>query len=130
MLAGIEFPWDVKPMIRHHHERWDGTGYPDKLAGETIPLSARILCIADVWDALVTDRPYRVAFSRERAREIMQDDVGKAFDPALFKLFIGILDQRSATPLRRRGRSRCRSTSGWRFERGAHTGSRDRGQRA
>ncbi len=98
MLAGIEFPWDVKPMIRHHHERWDGTGYPDKLAGEAIPLSARILCIADVWDALVTDRPYRVAFSRERAREIMQADVGSAFDPALFKLFIGILDQRSATP--------------------------------
>jgi putative nucleotidyltransferase with HDIG domain len=97
MLAGIEFPWDVKPMIRHHHERWDGTGYPDKLAGEAIPLSARILCIADVWDALVTDRPYRTAFTRERAREIMQADVGAAFDPALFKLFIGILDQRSAT---------------------------------
>jgi putative nucleotidyltransferase with HDIG domain len=96
MLAGIEFPWDVKPMIRNHHERWDGAGYPDRLAGEAIPLSARILCIADVWDALVTDRPYRKAFTRERAREIMQADVGTAFDPALFKLFLAILDQRSA----------------------------------
>jgi diguanylate cyclase (GGDEF)-like protein len=87
----------IADWVLHHHERWDGTGYPDKLAGEAIPLSARILCIADVWDALVTDRPYRTAFTRERAREIMQADVGAAFDPALFKLFIGILDQRSAT---------------------------------
>ena len=97
MLAGIEFPWDVKPMIRHHHERWDGSGYPDKIGGDEIPLSARILCLADVWDALTTDRPYRTAFSRERAMEIMSADAGKAFDPALFTLFRTVVEQRTVT---------------------------------
>lgn len=97
MLAGIEFPWDVKPMIRHHHERWDGKGYPDQIAGDSIPLSARILCLADVWDALTTDRPYRTAFSRERAMDIMSADAGKAFDPALFTLFRTVVEQRSTT---------------------------------
>jgi putative nucleotidyltransferase with HDIG domain len=92
MLAGIDFPWDVKPMIRHHHERWDGHGYPDQLAGEAIPLSARILCLADVWDALITDRPYRKAFAREKALEIMRKEEGKAFDPRLFQLFLGIVE--------------------------------------
>ena len=98
MLAGIEFPVG--------HEA-DGPAPPRALGrrgvsatgrGRVIPLSARIVCIADVLDALVTDRPYRPAFTRERAREIMQADVGAAFDPALFKLFLAILDQRS-TPL-------------------------------
>lgn len=95
MLAGIEFPWDVKPMIRHHHERWDGSGYPDRIAGDAIPIAARILCLADVWDALTTDRPYRTAFTRDRAMEIMSADSGKAFDPALFTLFRSIVEQRS-----------------------------------
>jgi len=99
MLAGIEFPWDVKPMIRHHHERWDGSGYPDRIGGDEIPLSARILCLADVWDALTTDRPYRTAFSRERAMDIMSADVGKAFDPALFTLFRSVVEQRSSAAL-------------------------------
>jgi len=83
----------VKPMIRHHHERWDGTGYPDRISGDAIPLSARILCLADVWDALTTDRPYRPAFTRERAMEIMAADSGKAFDPALFTLFRSVTEQ-------------------------------------
>jgi HD-GYP domain-containing protein (c-di-GMP phosphodiesterase class II) len=55
----IDFPWDILPLVRGHHERWDGKGYPDKLAGEDIPLSARIVCVADVFDALTSDRPYR-----------------------------------------------------------------------
>jgi putative nucleotidyltransferase with HDIG domain len=59
LLRDIEFPWDVLPMIRSHHERWDGKGYPDRLTGEAIPLTARVLCIADVFDALASDRPYR-----------------------------------------------------------------------
>ncbi|HUO51199.1 MAG TPA: HD domain-containing phosphohydrolase [Gemmatimonadaceae bacterium] len=93
MLAGIEFPWDIKPMIRSHHERWDGTGYPDRIAGDEIPIAARILCLADVWDALTTDRPYRPAFPREKAMEIMASDSGKAFDPALFTLFRSVTEQ-------------------------------------
>ncbi|HEX6533987.1 MAG TPA: HD domain-containing phosphohydrolase [Gemmatimonadaceae bacterium] len=87
LLADIEFPWDVRPMILHHHERWDGTGYPARLAGEAIPLAARILCVADVWDALTTARAYRPAFSPERALGIMRAEAGRTFDPSLFALF-------------------------------------------
>ena len=94
LLAGIDFPWDIRPMVRHHHEWWDGSGYPDKLAGEDIPLSARILCIADVYDALTTDRPYRQGFSHEKAMEIMEGDVGRLFDPELFAHFREIVDLR------------------------------------
>ena len=90
LLSDVEFPWDVLPIIRNHHERWDGRGYPDQLAGEDIPLAARILGIADVYDALTTDRPYRKAFSREKALEIMSSDTG-AFDPTLFSEFCQVL---------------------------------------
>ena len=86
LLKDVEFPWDVLPMVRSHHERWDGRGYPDSLTGETIPLHARILAIADVFDALTTHRPYRPPFSSEEALRIMRDDVG-AFDPSLFPVF-------------------------------------------
>jgi HD-GYP domain-containing protein (c-di-GMP phosphodiesterase class II) len=78
-------------MVRSHHERWDGKGYPDQLAGEAIPLVARVLCIADVFDALASDRPYRAAFPRDEALAIMQKDVGKAFDPALFDRFLNVI---------------------------------------
>jgi putative nucleotidyltransferase with HDIG domain len=91
LLRDIEFPWDVLPMIRGHHERWDGTGYPDRLAGEAIPLTARVLCIADVFDALASDRPYRAGYSRDEALAIMERDVGKAFDPALFERFLKVV---------------------------------------
>jgi putative nucleotidyltransferase with HDIG domain len=91
LLRDIEFPWDVLPMIRGHHERWDGAGYPDRLAGESIPLTARVLCIADVFDALASDRPYRAAFTRDEALAMMQRDVGKAFDPVLFERFTAVV---------------------------------------
>ena len=90
LLSDVEFPWDVLPIIRNHHERWDGRGYPDQLAGEAIPLAARILCIADVYDALTTDRPYRKAFTREKALDIMGSDAG-GFDPVLFAEFRELL---------------------------------------
>src|SRR3954468_1047150 len=83
LLADVQFPWDVAPMVRSHHERWDGQGYPDGLSGEDIPLSARILCIADVYDALTTERSYKRAFSQKEALEIMRREVGKQFDPGL-----------------------------------------------
>jgi len=89
LLADIEFPWDVRPMVRSHHEKWDGTGYPDGLAGEAIPLSARILTIADVYDALTTTRSYRAGFSHEKTVRIMTEDAAKGhFDPAIFPLFL------------------------------------------
>jgi putative nucleotidyltransferase with HDIG domain len=87
LLEGIEFPWDVRPMIRHHHERWDGSGYPDALAGEAIPLEARILTVADIYDALTTTRSYRAAFTHEKAMEILASEVERSVDPDLFALF-------------------------------------------
>ena len=63
MLAGIDFPWDVRPVIESHHERWDGKGYPHGLRGEDIPLSARILAVADVYDALTSLRSYKAALT-------------------------------------------------------------------
>jgi putative nucleotidyltransferase with HDIG domain len=86
MLAPVEFPWDIRPMVRSHHERWDGRGYPDRLVGESIPYSARILRIADVFDALTTARSYRRPLSPDEAMEIMVNDEG-SFDPELFGLF-------------------------------------------
>jgi putative nucleotidyltransferase with HDIG domain len=91
LLRDIEFPWDILPMIRGHHERWDGAGYPDRLSGENIAFSARVLCVADVYDALTTDRPYRQAFSQEEALAMMAADSGKMFDPDLFRRFQEVL---------------------------------------
>jgi putative nucleotidyltransferase with HDIG domain len=91
LLAEIEFPWDILPMIRGHHERWDGRGYPDGLAADNIPISARIICVADVFDALTTDRPYRRGFTRDHALEIMTAERGTAFDPAIFDRFICLI---------------------------------------
>jgi HD-GYP domain-containing protein (c-di-GMP phosphodiesterase class II) len=89
LLADIDFPWDVRPMVRNHHERWDGCGYPDNLAGESIPMSARILCVADVYDALTTTRSYRAGFDHNHAVEIMvENNATGHFDPAVFDLFL------------------------------------------
>ena len=74
-------------ITRHHHEKFDGSGYPDGLAGHDIPLSARILAIADVYDALTTKRPYKEIFSHAEAMEIMIKDTGSHFDPDLMKIF-------------------------------------------
>jgi len=87
MLADIDFPWDVRPIVESHHERWDGTGYPHGLKGEDIPRTARILCVADVYDALTSERSYKKAVSHEQALDMMRSDVGGQFDPELFPLF-------------------------------------------
>jgi putative nucleotidyltransferase with HDIG domain len=87
LVADIDFPGDIRSIIRNHHERWDGTGYPDRLAGEAIPLAARILCVADVYDALTTTRSYRPGLTHARAAEIMRSSEGQ-FDPDLLDMFI------------------------------------------
>jgi HD-GYP domain-containing protein (c-di-GMP phosphodiesterase class II) len=87
-VSGVGFPWDIRPMLRHHHERWDGTGYPDRLAGEQIPRAARILCIADVFDALTSARSYRTAYSVADAITMMNADSGTVFDPHLLQIFL------------------------------------------
>jgi putative nucleotidyltransferase with HDIG domain len=98
LIGDVDFPWDIRPMVRHHHEAWDGSGYPVGLAGEQIPLPARILCVADVYDALASDRPYRPAFRREKALDIMASEAGRRLDPQLFSLFreLNIADQGAA----------------------------------
>lgn len=87
LLADTEFPWDVRPIVESHHERWDGGGYPHGLAGEAIPLSARVLCIADVYDALTSKRGYKDALPHDAAMALMRADVGTQFDPAIFAAF-------------------------------------------
>jgi putative two-component system response regulator len=79
--------------VRHHHERWDGTGYPDGLAGEAIPLAARLVHVVDVWDALSTRRPYKEALPQPQVRSIMEKGRGSQFDPELLDLFFTVLEE-------------------------------------
>ena len=87
LVADIDFPGDIGAIIRNHHERWDGGGYPDGLKGEGIPFAARILCVADVYDALTTTRSYRPGLTHARAAEIMRASTGQ-FDPGLLETFL------------------------------------------
>lgn len=81
ILQGVDFPYPVLPIIRHHHEKWDGSGYPDGLKGEEIPFGARILAAVDCLDALASDRHYRRAFPLDEAMRILIRERGKSFDP-------------------------------------------------
>lgn len=81
MLEGVEFPWPVSPIIRSHHERWDGKGYPDNLEGDKIPLGARILSAADVFDALISARSFREAKTCQEALDYIKYESGAKFDP-------------------------------------------------
>ena len=88
ICSGMKSLRNVLPIIRHHHERWDGSGYPDGLCGEDIPLLARIVQVADIYDALTTDRPYKPAFSPQQALEILQDEAKAGWrDPVLVEAF-------------------------------------------
>ena len=87
MLKDVPFLHSSLSGIRHHHERWDGAGYPDTLGGETIPMQVRILSVADVFDALTSDRPYRQAMSVAEATEIIEREAGRQFDPAVVSAF-------------------------------------------
>jgi ribonuclease P protein subunit RPR2 len=92
ILRDVEFLGDAKLVVRHHHERWDGHGYPDGLAGEEIPLAARIFAVADTLDALTTDRPYRPASEFPVARAEIRRGAGTQFDPAVVEAFDGVPD--------------------------------------
>jgi putative two-component system response regulator len=81
------------PIIRHHHERWDGTGYPDGLRGEAIPLGARIVGLVDAFDAIIHDRPYRVARDIAGAIDELQREAGAQFDPELVRLFVPLVER-------------------------------------
>ena len=82
----------VLPIIRHHHEKWDGSGYPCGLKGEEIPLLARVLQLADIYDALTTSRPYKVAFNPEEALRVIREEVKRGWrDPQLVERFADLL---------------------------------------
>ncbi|SEW17922.1 HD domain-containing protein [Ruminococcaceae bacterium KH2T8] len=91
MLKNIDYIPGLRDGVRSHHERWDGGGYPDGLKGEKIPLYARILCIADSYDAMTTDRVYRKKLSKETVLEELEKNKGKQFDPHLADVFIGMI---------------------------------------
>jgi putative nucleotidyltransferase with HDIG domain/PAS domain S-box-containing protein len=88
LLSQIDFLGPALDVVRYHHEKWDGSGYPRGLDGDIIPLSARIFAIADVWDALRSDRPYRPAWDDERALEYIKSESGKHFDPEVVEAFL------------------------------------------
>jgi putative nucleotidyltransferase with HDIG domain len=101
ILSGVDFPYPVVPIVRHHHENWDGTGYPDRLAGEAIPLGARILQVVDCFDALTSHRPYRRALSSDEAIAILEERRGTMYDPAVVEAFVRMAPtiEVSATPV-------------------------------
>lgn len=87
ILSPIEQLQEVLPAIRHHHERYDGGGYPDGLKGEEIPLQARIVAVADAFDAMVSDRPYKKGFSAQKALKVLEKGAGSQFDPVVVDCF-------------------------------------------
>ncbi len=87
------------PWIKHHHERWDGKGYPDGLSGNDIPMEARIIGISDIYDALTTKRAYRDAFSGEEALQLIKDESGNSFDPVVAAAFLDVIDKIDAVRL-------------------------------
>jgi response regulator RpfG family c-di-GMP phosphodiesterase len=94
VLRPISFFADIRKAVRHHHERWDGKGYPDGLAGETIPLEARILCIADYFDSVTSARPYRSPMSDREAIDLIKSESGRMFDPAVAEAFLAAMEKR------------------------------------
>ena len=92
-IPGFE---DMLPAIRHHHERWDGTGYVDRLIGAKIPFNAQLISLSDTFDALTEDRPYRKAFSPQQACQEILRQRGSQFDPNLAEAFVYMVLSRPA----------------------------------
>jgi HD-GYP domain-containing protein (c-di-GMP phosphodiesterase class II) len=98
----MAFPGPLAQIVRHHHENWDGTGYPDGLRGTAIPIGARVLAIVDCYDALTSDRPYRRALSHERATAMILERRGTMYEPAIADAFFRIIDELRSIPDRGR----------------------------
>ncbi len=94
ILEPVSFPWEITPIVRHHHERWDGSGYPAGLAGDEIPLLARIMSVADSHEAMVSERPYRAGMSERDALAELRRCAGTQFDERIVHLFCEAMRQR------------------------------------
>ncbi len=90
MIGGVTWLEDAMDVVRHHHEKFDGTGYPDRLKGEEIPLNARIFAVVDVFDALISRRPYKPAFSYDETMDKIDRRIGRHFDPKIARVFVSI----------------------------------------
>ena len=93
ILERVGFPYPVVPVVRHHHERWDGRGYPDGLSGDEIPITARILTISDSFDSMREDRQYRKAMTRDEAIATLKEGAGTVFDPYIVRAFLDQLEE-------------------------------------
>ena len=93
ILSRVNFPYPVVPIVKHHHERWDGCGYPDGLKEEQIPLTARIMSVIDFFDSVREDRPFRQGMSRDEAVSLLRKGAGTHFDPAIVEAFVSNLDR-------------------------------------
>jgi putative nucleotidyltransferase with HDIG domain len=102
ILSAMPFPGPLALIVRHHHENWDGTGYPDGLRGDAIPLGARVLAIVDCYDALTSDRPYRRSLSHERATAMILERRGTMYEPEIADAFLRIVAGLHQAPDRER----------------------------
>ena len=93
MLSSIEYLRPALDIPYSHHEKWDGTGYPRGLQGSEIPMAARLFAVADVWDALISNRPYRTAWTEEQALDYIREQSGKQFDPQVVALFFSVIQE-------------------------------------
>jgi HD-GYP domain-containing protein (c-di-GMP phosphodiesterase class II) len=91
ILEPIKAYHKILPLVLQHHEKFDGSGYPAGLKGEEIDIKARILAVADVWDALVSDRPYREGWVQDRARKVIVEGAGSHFDPRVVEAFLVVM---------------------------------------
>ena len=98
ILSEVDFPYPLVPIVRHHHENWDGTGYPEGLKGSEIPIGARILAVVDCFDALTSNRPYRRALSVSEAFDIIDARRGTMYDPAVVDVFHQMCESGAVTP--------------------------------
>ena len=102
ILSRVDFPYPVMPIVRHHHEQWDGLGYPDGLKGEQIPITARIISVVDCFDSVREDRPFRRGMTRDEAIAFLLRGSGNHFDPNVVELFIKHLPRLRSADCRRR----------------------------
>ena len=110
ILSAMAFPGPLALIVRHHHENWDGTGYPDGLRGKAIPIGARVLAIVDCYDALTSDRPYRRAMSHDHAIAMIVERRGTMYEPAVAAAFLRTIEKlRSVADRERSGASHARA---------------------